>query len=506
MEELNVDIDATKDSSSVLEEITAQLLELESQIEKATDNEDLDSTGSFIWHENESLEDAVEESNSSEYSAEEEAEADEEYAHEEMISPVNLGRSHDELTQSLGKTIQLGVVMPVEQIDILTTSKDYDTAGSYDKELQSSQEREKPIRGEDDPSDGSSGVTAPTMFGGPDSNTENFTSIETAVSGALLSSAQEVFVESMTSGSLIGGLPMSSGPDATSQSLVEVSTTDPDLEMKDEALEPEEAAAFAKFEIVSPTSSEMKDSFFGNSRMLNNNASLVAPSASGCLFGALHMSGSFQVGTASFSSPGKKTEEEKEDPNVTATEVMDVSASRPVGNGSMFSGLQLSSSAVSVRADAGTEPIAVSNENSADMFGGLNLSNSSAGAVSSEHTSTDACTNIFGDLELSSSAVGASTEASGHMLGSLSLSSSAIAAAPVETDADVAASSTSETDPSAQSVGDARMSIHELVVHSENGYVAGANYDASFSTSIVTKVSGDDTTRTETEQVATETE
>ncbi|RMX64926.1 hypothetical protein DD238_006751 [Peronospora effusa] len=550
MERSNVDIDATEDSSSVLEEITAQLLELESQIEKATDSEEYELAARIDERietlkqrqqtieasmpqeafddvrENESSEDAVEESNSSEYFAEEEAEADEEYAHEEMVSPVNVGRRHDELTQSLKKRIQLGVVMPVEQ-----TNKDYDTATSYDEELQPLQEKEKPIRAQDDLSVESSGVTAPTMFEGPDSESENFISIEAAVSGGSLSSPQEAFVESTTSGSLFKGLPMSNGPDVASQSLMEVPTTDPDLKMEDEAHEHEEVAAIAKFEIVSPTSSEMNDSFFGKSEMLKNSASLVTPSASGSLFGALHMSGSFQVDTASFASPGKDTEERKEDPDVPATEIVDLSASTSVGNGSMFSGLHLSSSAVNVGAGARTEPTAVSNENSADMFSGLNLSSSSAGAASLEHASTDASTDIFGGLELSSSAAGASSETSADMLGSLSLSSSAVAAAPIETDTDVAASSMGETDSSAKSVGDARMSIHKLVVHSENNDVAGANHDASFqsdvpsvtsvsmlsetsgtepttlSTTTVTKVLGDDdTTLMEKEQVTTETE
>ncbi|CAH0519684.1 unnamed protein product [Peronospora belbahrii] len=520
----DVDIEATDNSSFVLEKIVGQLLELESQIEKATDNEEyelaarLDAKIETLKQrqetieavlsqevtngvqENESLGD--EESNGRDYSADEGAEADVEYVHEEMVSPVSVSRSRDELAQSL-EAVQVRVAMLERQIDVATENEDFEIAASYEKELQSLREREKRVGAQLESPDGSRSVTAPVMFGGRDLKTDKSTSVEDVASGVSPRLPQDTLVDSETSGSLFGGLQMSGGPGAASKSSIEVPITESDLEVEEIALESVEAACPAKPEIVFPTSSEMKDSFFGKRSVSNNSASLIAPSTSGSLFGALQISGSYSVDRASLPSLEKKTEEDKEDaqsPDARVTKKVELSASTPVDNGSsavdvgasartesisvlkegcgdMFGGLQLSSSAV---ADTTTAAVDSDSMNTPQgIFNGLKLSSSLVGAASSEHSSSDTSSNMFGGLKVSGSAVGASNEAPTEVFGGLELSNNAIVAGAAETDANVAPS-TEETDLSANGVGNTRMSIHELREQIENGDVVEVPQGASF--------------------------
>ncbi|KAG7388659.1 hypothetical protein PHYPSEUDO_011986 [Phytophthora pseudosyringae] len=573
-------VEALEDSSSVLEEIAAQLLELESHIEKATENENYDlaarldekietlkerqqaieasisQDASDDVRENGSSEDG---SNSHEHSAEEEFEAELEYAHEEMVSPVSAVRSQEELTQSL-ETIQLRTVMLEKQIELATENEDYDTAAAYDEELQSLREEERSITLGS--ANMSTSVVASSMFGGLDVKIDSSTSAEVAEGHVSQGSEHETSItEPAKSGSLFGGLQLSNGPTATSENSADSPTTEPAVEGDHGALEPEEMVAPAKVEVHSPTSSDMKDSFFGNPEAPNNNASLVAPSASGTLFGGLQMSGSFQASSSSVSSPEKAAEEYKEDEQTraeTSSEDMSASAGAPVDSGNMFGGLQLSSSAVSVEADAQAQPASVSaaspvdmfgelqlsssavgvtpameptlTEVPVDMFGGLQLSSSAVGTTSSEPASTDSPTDMFGGLQLSSSAVDVTsaepasveTEASTDMFGGLELSSSAVAAASAEAEVLV-----EETDDSAKNGGDTRMSIHELSEHSNgNGtsFLSESTVTSAtllsettstettletqsttvVSTTTATKLSDDDEAEAETEQDATQ--
>ncbi|KAL4145326.1 hypothetical protein PRNP1_012998 [Phytophthora ramorum] len=547
LESSDVDVETLEDGSSALEEIAAQLAELEAQIEKATENENYELAAKLDEkietlkqreqaieasisqeapddiHESGSSEDAVEESNSREYYAEEEGEAELEYVHEEMVSPVSAVRSHDDLAQSL-ETIQLRTVMLEKQIELATENEDYDTAAAYDEELQSLREEEKSIRAQLGSGSGSSGVTASSMFGGLDVKTSAEVDDSHASHGSDQESPKEQVAEQAMSSSLFGGLHMSSGPAAASESSIDVPTTEPDVEAEDGVTEG--TAAPAKEETASPTSSDMKDSFFGNPEVSDNGASLMAPSASGSLFGGLQMSGNFQVSTSSFSSPEKVAEESEDDEQTTSTD------HAPVDSGSMFNGLQLSSSAVDLSDAALTEPAQVSTEAPADMFGGLNLSSS---AVAAETVSTEAPADMFGGLSLSSSAVGDPTasvepEAPADMFGGLNLSSSAVAetaaapaapvdmfgglqlgssavaAAPVEAEADTASPSEA-SDSSAKSGGDTRMSIHELSEHSEiaasDAAASAATETTVVTTTSVTKLS-DGEAETGTEQDATQ--
>ncbi|KAG2931418.1 hypothetical protein PC129_g11106 [Phytophthora cactorum] len=474
----DVDVEALEDSSSALEEITAHLVELESQIEKATENEDYDLAARLdekiedlkerqqaieasISHDNVRetgfLEEAEEEFN--EQSEEEEDETEVEYAHEEMVSPVSAVRSQDQLTQSL-ETIQLRTVMLEKQIELATENEDYDTAAAYDEELQSLREEEKSIRSQLGPANPNTDVTASSMFGGLDIKTDS--PVEDHVSQGSEHESPKDVPEPAASGPLFGGLQMSNGPAATSES----STTESVIEAENGV---EEEIAPAKAEVHSPTSSsDMKDSFFGTLEVANNNASLVAPSASGSMFGGLHMSGNFQVSSSSVSSHEKADEDEDgEDDDVDAS-------AAPVDSGDIFGGLQLSSGPSDVE-DAQTEPVS---EAPVDMFGGLQLSSSAVG-TSSESASTVAHTDMFGGLQLSSSAVSESasvpTEASSDMFGGLQLSNSAVAAASTETEVE----SAKESDDSTKNEGDGRMSIHELSEHNTKDALSETGQDAT---------------------------
>ncbi|ETL88372.1 hypothetical protein, variant [Phytophthora nicotianae] len=471
----DVDVEALEDSSSALEEIAAQLVELESQIEKATENEDYDLAArldekiedlkerqqaieasiSQEVRETESVEDGEEEATNHDHLEEEEDDAEVEYAHEEMVSPVCAVRSQDELTQSL-ETIQLRTVMLEKQIELATENEDYDTAAAYDEELQSLREEEKDIcaqLGSAVPTD----VTASSMFGGLDVKTNSPADAAESQESEHESPKEEI-AEPATSGSLFGGLQMSNGP--ATESPTDIPTTELAVDAENEVAGAEEAAA--KAEVLSPTSSsDMKDSFFGTPEVSNPNASLVAPSASGSLFGGLQVSGNFQVSSSSVSSL-EKADEDKDDDDV------DTNAA-PVDSGDMFNGLQLSSGPGDVE-KAPTEPVS---DAPGDMFGGLQLSSSAVGTSSSE-PATETASDMFGGLQLSSSAVSASvsapTEASSDMFGGLQLSDSAVA---VSTETEVDAVKESDDD-SPKNEGDGRMSIHELSEHNDKDAVSEA--------------------------------
>ncbi|OWZ14545.1 hypothetical protein PHMEG_00011960 [Phytophthora megakarya] len=508
----DADADAIEDSSSVLEEITAQLLELETQIEKATENEDYDlaarlderienlkerqqaieasisQEASDDIHLSNSSEGAMEESNIREYSAEEE-EADVDYGHEEMVSPVSAVRSQDELTQSL-ENIQHRTVLLENQIELATENEDYDTAASYDEELQSLRKEEINIRSQLVPTNATSDVASSSMFGGLDVKTD-----ASQGSGSEPESPKEQSVEPSTSGSLFGGLQMSNGPSATSESS-DLPVTEPDVEVEERVLKSDEA----KVDVASPTSSDtMKDSFFGNPEAPNDS---TAPSASGSIFGGLQMSGSFQVSSSSASSPEKLIEENTEHKQTLSDDVVDASdevttsATAPVDSGSMFNGLQLSSSAVSVGADMQTESAAVLTEAPTDMFGGLQLSNSGVGSGQSEPALTASSNDMFGGLQLSSSAIGSekaesASAATTDMFGGLQLSSSAVEVASAETEVP---SPTEDENVSEKIEGDTRMSIHELSEQSENGNSASLHSDATVTSATILS----ETTSTET--------
>ncbi|KAE9213335.1 hypothetical protein PF002_g17985, partial [Phytophthora fragariae] len=429
-----------------------------------------------------------------------------------------------------------------EMIELATENEDYDTAAAYDEELESLRVEEKNIRAQLESGNARSGVAGASMFGGLDIKTTDSGSAQES-EGSQVSqesegheSPKEEVPQPSTSGSLFGGLQMSGGPAAASES--SIPTTEPDVEAEEEATAP------AKVEFFSPTSSDMKDSFFGTPEVPNNSDSLIAPSASGSLFGGLQLSGNFQVSTSSFSSPDDEAEEEEHD--VAATE--DASADAPAESGSMFNGLQLSSSAIDVTS---TESVSVSTEAPVDMFGGLQLSSSASGetATPAEPASTeamfgglqlsssavisaaeepasapsDAPTDMFGGLQLSSSAVAttsaepASVSAPTDMFGGLELNSSAVDAVSAETEVP---SAVEESDASETNGGDSRMSIHELSEHSENDSTTEASdvltavsetvstetlVETSSTTTVsmttVTKLS-DDEAETETEQDA----
>ncbi|RLN54992.1 hypothetical protein BBJ28_00023060, partial [Nothophytophthora sp. Chile5] len=505
------DVEAVGDSSSVLEEIASQLSDLEAQIEKATVNEEYELAArldekiealkrrqqaiessivqdSTADAEEETTEDAVEESNEEEYYAEEDVE-EMEYGHEEMLSPVSGVQSQEELTHTL-ETIQLRVVMLEKQIELATENEDYETAAIYDEELLSLREEEQSIHSQ---LQGSAAADSGVFGGmGMKSNeaaavVQEPTEVESPVNAAVDSTSG-----GLGGSSLFGGLQMSSGPAVAQEAPV---SAESDAEGEDASAQEAENAETAsgsptKVEMDSPTSyssSVMKDSFFGNPQA----ASLAAPSASGSLFGGLQMSGSFQVSTPSVSSPEKESpagsvssrEEERSasDSATAADNVEESSVVAPPATSDMFGGLQLSSSAVKASAVEATT--------SDDMFGGLQLSSSAVAAESAVETApaSEPSSDMFGGLQLSSSAVAASEETNAELSTSVN-----------EAEASVS---------SVKSVGDTRMSIQELSEHSENGattVVLGGG-DASSHADTATATSVSETTSTETTTTTTST-
>ncbi|POM74013.1 Hypothetical protein PHPALM_9076 [Phytophthora palmivora] len=325
-----------------------------------------------------------------------------------------------------------------KQLELAT--EDYDTAASYDEELQSLRKQEKTIRSQLDPTNSSSDAVPSSMFGGLDVKAD-------ASQGSEYASPKDQISEPVTSGSLFGRLQMSNGPSATLESSTEHSTSEPDIEVEDRALKsgvaevdvplvcrgadltreallerdlrgkrglsgwPLSTVSSVKVEVVPPTSSDMKDSFCGNLEAPDHSSSLVAPSASGSLFGGLRLSGSFQVSTSSVSSPEKMDEEDKEDKlalsddAVATSDDVNTSASTPADSGSMLNGLQLSFSGVGAQAESAAD----STETPADMFGGLQLSSSAITETTYaqvEPTSTEASTDVFGGLQMSNSTFG----------------------------------------------------------------------------------------------------
>ncbi|KAL3670756.1 hypothetical protein V7S43_003944 [Phytophthora oleae] len=513
----DVDVSSSiEDGSSALEDIATQLLNLESQIEKATENEDYDlaarldekietlkerqqaieasvsqdASDDVRDRDNDFSRDYADESNSNGNSAEEE-EVEVEYAHEEMVSPVSAVRSQEELTQSL-ETIQLRAVMLEKQIELATDNEDYDTAANYDEELQSLREEEKSIQAQLSSASQTTGVTASSMFGGLDIKTSDSTSAKATESHHSQESEHESpkveIAEPSTTESLFGGLQMSNGPTAEGPA---DATTEPVDDVKNEVLTSEEVAAPVNLEDFSPTPSSLKDSFFGNAEVPSNE-DVIAPSASGSIFGGLQMSGSFHASTTSVSSPEKASEEDQHDEQPSfgdselTTEEVDSSAAIPVDNGDMFGGLQLSSSAVNVGADAQTESVSNLAAAPVDMFGGLQLSGKGATEPAAlDPAAAAAPVDMFGGLQLSSSAIATtsaepdsvSTETSTDMFGGLQLSDSVSGSAEVVE----SASPIDETEDT-KNEEDTRMSIHELSEHS-NVNEASFHLDSSTATS-----------------------
>uniref|UniRef100_A0AAV1T5W6 UVR domain-containing protein n=1 Tax=Peronospora matthiolae TaxID=2874970 RepID=A0AAV1T5W6_9STRA len=435
VERMNAGDKNTENSTSVLKEIAAKLLQLESRIQEATTNEEYDlaaklddqieslkqrqqtietSVEEEVFsdddYENESSMSAVGESSSREGSTGASDEAQVECTHGEMMSPVNAAHTRDAVTYS-SAAIHERVIEMEEQIEPATENEDYGSAASYSHELRALREHESIIRDQLGSPDKSSVVTVLPTSEGVAVDTDKSCVIETAASSILVNSPREMDVSFATYEPVDGGPHLRGDSSYSSKSSSDVQMTEVEVVSdQDERTESEEAAAPTNFEVISPTSSEMKDSFFGNPGVHNNSASLVAPSASGSLFGGLQMSGNFQVSTSSIVSPRKVTEgdnENEEDASdETAAGAAGFGAYGSVDGGSMFSGLQLSSSAVNVGASVQTDS---TKEESIDMFGGLKLSHGSVSTTTTavQHASTDAPSDMFGGLKLSGTSAGA---------------------------------------------------------------------------------------------------
>lgn len=488
----DADVETLEDRRVALEEITAQLAELESQIEQATENEEYDLAArldeeietlterkqaiealmpSSVVSENDSAEDAAEELDSHESLDEKEDDMKVEYSHAEFISPASIGRSQEEVGQTIEPS-QLPAEVLENHIAPATNSDDDLSAVSHQEVLESSLEEERNTQSQlaTDQSE-----TMSSMFGGLTVKSNSSDSAEAAKNQVLEhESPHETARDSLPSENLFGGLQMSNGP---AETLTDVAT----MGAADEVPEHEGALAPATEEVFSPTSSNMKDSFFGQSEESSHHASLVAPSASGSLFGGLHVSGHFNVSPSS-TSFSEEVAEDTEEANVEeCTEQVEASASD-----NMVGDLQSDSNAGAVE----TEDV--------------QLSSHAVDETLSAPTLTEAGTEISIRLEPSSatSPTADATEAPSDMFSGLQLSRSAETEASVE--AEVECPTCTEDASEELAGGDTRMSIYELSEHESKSAVLDLEPTTTSVVSIPTDTTHLDEAQAESGEDATE--
>lgn len=333
---------------------------------------------------------------------EHEKEVREQYDHQEFNSPVIVAaHSEQDLTVEL-ENVQLRIKMLEQQIDLATENEDYETAAMYDNELEELRAEEhdlqellggQALENEDvttsSPEHAEEPVAAPTggLFGGLGIKGQSSTSLHSdtpsehksvhsehegagsvgtsAVGGlfgglALNSSTQSTDNQAAPAaeGSLFGGLQLSNG----SAGSKDESTGSEHVEVVDSSVDAVEtvqvvatATATATTTVAeSPTSSRMKDSFFGERQTHELSPGMVgAASAAGSMFSGLQLSGgAFHSKNESAPIPSSEpVDEEKENtPEMNGDAVSHVNDNadaeeKPSG---LFGGLQLSGGATEV--------------------------------------------------------------------------------------------------------------------------------------------------------------
>ncbi|TDH66017.1 hypothetical protein CCR75_007523 [Bremia lactucae] len=470
---LDGNVEDLEDSSSALKAIEAQLYELESKIEIATENEEyelaarLDEKIEILKERQRAIkvsnpvtdacENSVDEADEEDEEesmrddlSDDEDEMEEEYGHEEMVSP----RIEEEKVLSF-ETNEVEAVMLKEQVETSIENKKNGSVPSHQEELQSMREEERYSGSQLEAGDSS--VTVPHKFKGQIDEITCSSAAE-AVDSRML---EHILPQQSThtSKALFGGLQMS-------PNVVTNATEVLILKPNDESLE-REVEASATSEIFSPTSSNMKDSFFGNPDLLTQQASQLAHSASPFLFNGLHMSGSLSVSPLS-SSVLKNVLSEDGERNVDAS-LIEANAS---ASDDVFGGLQLSSSVVTDTLMNATRAFEVEE---------LPLN----GATSSKRALKEVPTDMFGGLKLSSSAPSVPMRASSETFGGPKLGDSVVTATSVSFAKE---SLEEEVDGVKRDEEGTRMSIHELTEHETEGLCAEAE-----TTMTIYEASADDT-------------
>lgn len=366
------DVNTVEDGEKALEDISFKLTELEGMIETATENEDyelaaqLDEKVEVLKRRRESIlaltqtapkaeEQATHELDSEEEEEEEEEDsienvsgeaedheedAREQYGHQEFSSPVITAADNEPDLNVELENVQLRIKMLQQQIELATENEDYETAATYDAELEDLRAEEQELQEllEDQAAETEDAATssperteepaaAPAggLFGGLGIKAHSSTSLHSdthsehksvhseheapgsvgtsAVGGlfgglALNSSAQSIDsqVAPAAEGSLFGGLQLSNG----SAGSKDESTGSEYAEVVDSSAVAVETVGIVTTTTTvatttvaeSPTSSRMKDSFFGERPTHELSPELVgASSATGSMFSGLQLSG-----------------------------------------------------------------------------------------------------------------------------------------------------------------------------------------------------------------------
>ncbi|KAF1325357.1 hypothetical protein FI667_g9307, partial [Globisporangium splendens] len=334
-----VDLETIGDGTMALEDIASKLSELETMIEKATENEEYELAARLdekievlkrrqhsiialasrdaptdVSQENEDDKDGDDDDDDEEhYQEAEEYDASHTLheSHDEPTSTTHAGQSYEKLTQELD-ALRERIVQVEDEIDYATEHEEYETAATFDEELQS-------LRGEEEEIQRLLQACKPTETGVSDRSTTssqeekqgggsslfsglgvkqpsvekdiNASTASSSIFGGLeVNSPQNVPADTTdpvaTEGSLFGGLQLSDGvtpPEKLSR---------PPSPIEDAVVTEEEATAGnspSGLAIDSPTSySNTEDSFFGGLQV-GGTTHTSLPEASTSMFGGLEM-------------------------------------------------------------------------------------------------------------------------------------------------------------------------------------------------------------------------
>lgn len=424
------DVNAIGDGKVALEEIATKLTELEGMIETATENEDyelaaqLDEKVEILKRRRESIValtqvQAQTQAQSSAQAAEspvhvhddhdedeefgdaveenekEEENYPEEYGHEEFSSPVVGAAGNDVDLPAELENVQLRIKMLEKQIDLATENEDFETAATYDEELQAlrgdERELQDMINGHGlEPEVRNEQLEAPELipapsaglFGGLGIKAHSSTSLHSdtanelqgsgsvgtsAVGGLfggleLNSSSQSVTNGPPESVSLFGGLQINGGSGSGSahtssfheevseeqhtetEATVEVVETFSSVETTSTTTTTTTTTKTTNV-VESPTSSRMMDSFFGERPTPNLSPELVGASAAGSMFSGLQLSGPVKDEPR---YPADDEDESGPEPSVEASTDADDDAQLDTEEKSsgLFGGLQVSGGSV----------------------------------------------------------------------------------------------------------------------------------------------------------------
>ncbi|DAZ95092.1 TPA: hypothetical protein N0F65_001694 [Lagenidium giganteum] len=463
-----IDIDASVDGATALEDINSKLSELESLIEKATDNEEYElaarldekieslkrrqhsimALASKDFHGDTEAEDEDEDKDEDDDEQPQPAESEE--AHPEPIKehshPTHEGEEKAELAEQLAE-LQARIVEVEGEIETATENEDFDAAAELDEELNELREEEKEIlallstNGDDKPSSGSASGSMFEGLGVKASAESEPTEDEAPSEASMFQGLQLGSPRGSASGappstesSMFGGMQLRTGTDGNDS---ETTPASPDQSifggLQVNAASPRKSSLTSPAAVASP-----EPSMFGglelapsSPRRSSGGASNPATSPRGSLFGGLTVASGSPRKSQTSSTPASPRG------STSATAVVEHSdaASPP---SSMFGGLELSTSAPAADIAAADEAVAIeasraeddqtqspsasaaATVDSSSIFGGLSVN-------SSEETSAneDPNASMFGGLTLNAPPASANGDSEPSILSSLSLASAA---------------------------------------------------------------------------------